>query len=623
MSAKSRTRRLPAISVVAALAAGLISATTGPVSASLVRIASRSAVTVSFEPTSDLHNGSAVRVRVSGQPKGATLLVLECSPKALTAGEDGCENRRNGVFFGAPGTLPATTTFQVLASIETALGTVNCAPRGCLIAAVRLTDGNRVSILGVSGLSFSSTAGAQGGSGPRPPPVWANPRGLPAGTIITPGRPDSLLLAADPAGDLGAPGTVTGPSTSLLPGRPAPAPEKGVALVQLVVEVPNTSWESSGRTAAVLDVRVGTAPAEQIVCFAGSRAFTYAAVFGTVRTGHLRVSVALDERLSAAHELSVRLIAAKVSVVTAANPAYLEMAYAPVVYGRPDSATSDTPLLTYVTKTPSSAGPPGTLQLAYTTIWSKEDAGTSFVPWLEWGEWGRMTDITETIQLDVTPVGRVLHPEYDSCGCTSTTPINGTSPKEEEVPFTGRRYGTHLIVRNASGNDYQSETGTSSFRIEQPPVAGPSPSWDRNAVMDANPWTYRISADELSRWYSDGSTSATSPLPGDSRQYAIVELDVAAAETSAIAVAIRLSGSSTWYRNDFGSGYSLYDGGGGRTAVKLPIGWERASITAVRLLYYPDGSHASVAISRFRVLGLTGGFAVVGIPSPAPSVIRA
>jgi len=348
-------------------------------------------------------------------------------------------------------------------------------------------------------------------------------------------------------------------------------------------------------------------------------------VLGAMRTGAHHLTVSVDAALSNTGHLSpvVRVIASRLSVVTKANAAYLPMAYAPVVYGRPDTAQSDTPLLTYAVESPVTGSPKGSVSLTYTTIWSKEDAGTSFVPWLEWGEWGRMTDITETISLEVSRSGAIKHPMYDSCGCSAGFPVNRTSPLEEEVPFTGKRYETHLIVRNASGNDYQSETGTSAFRMEQAPVAGPSAGAARESVMDANPWTYRISADELSRWYSDGSTSPTSPEIGSSTQYAIADVSCDAAGVSAVGIEVRLKGSGTWYAGDFGSGYPLYSGGHGRTAVKLPLGWLKKGIAALRLVGYPSGSGAwSITQIHLVIVGLTDSYEVKYPVIPAPAVVK-
>ncbi len=581
------------------------------------------AVTVKVTPTTGLRSGQVVRVTVSGEPAGTTLLALECSPTALKIGEDGCENRQNSVFFGST-SKSASTSLRLTAEMETASGPVDCAPSKCLVAVVKLVD-NSPTVLGALAVSFSSSSGPGTGDGPPQPPAWSTPPDTPAGRLITPGKAAELSLTADPAGDLASPGSVTGPGTSLAAGTPPAGPESGVGLVQLVLAAPKTSWASSRHTATVVEVTLGSEPSQEVVCFAGSRPFTYAAVFGTISTGSQRLKVAVDAKLSTAGTRSpaVRLIATRLSVVTKANPAYLQMAYAPVLYGRPDTASSDTPLLSFATESPGTSGPKGTMELAYTTIWSKEDAGTSFVPWLEWGEWGRMTDITETVQLEVTPSGRILHPMYDSCGCSAGFPVNETSPLEEEVPFKGKRYGDHLIVVNSSGNDYQTDVGTSAFRMEQAPVAGPSAGEVRESVMDANPWTYRISADELSRWYGDGSTSPTSPEIGDSRQYAIVDVSTTSAGTSAIAVAIKLKGSSAWYRNDFGSGYDLYDGGHGRTAVKLPLGWESAGIAAVQLIAYPTGKAWSVRDPVVTIEGLGSSYGLSVVASPSPVVVSA
>jgi len=291
-----------------------------------------------------------------------------------------------------------------------------------------------------------------------------------------------------------------------------------------------------------VDVSVDGGPSQEIVCFAGASPFTYAGFTGTLLTGTHTVTVAVDSGLSDAGTLAptVGLVHLQLEVVDPSNSWYDRIAYAPVVYGRADTAQEDTPLLAYAEQ---SADTGGTRTLSYTTIWSKEEAGTSFVPFLEWGEWGRMTDITQTVDLDVGSGGGIANETYDTCGCLGTpTTENEVSDLEEEVPFSGSYYEqTHAVIRNASGNDYQSESGTTAFRIQQVPVAGPARRADRDAVMDANPWTYLISAQETSRWYSNGTADPTSPEIGDNRQYAFVDLRTKVKDVSATAVAIQLS----------------------------------------------------------------------------------
>jgi hypothetical protein len=564
-------------------------------------------------PSTGLAPNQRVVATISGEPPEAMVLVLECVAAAVSIGEDGCENRQNEVVF-ADDAGTATATIAVLSSITTALGTENCVPSSCFVAAARLSAGNSVSIVGAVSIGFTSarSAGPTGG-GPPAPPAWLSPSVAGHPTLVHLGDPAELTLVAGRAGNLSASGAITGPSVTLPAGR-APRPAvSGVALLQLVLAAPGTSWSNKKHAAVVVDVSVAKAPTQQIVCFAGSRAFTYAAVFGTLTTGPHRVRIAIDSHLSTAGAgPRIKVVAARLTVVPAGNPSYLAMRYAPVVFGRPDTASSDTPLLTYAEVTGVPGAPVGTKHIAYTTIWSKEDAGTSFVPFLEWGEWGRMADITQTVALDVTPAGKVLDATYNSCGCQAPFPDNRTSPLEQTMPFEGTAEGTHLMVLNASGNDYQSDTGTSAFRMEQAPVPGPAPGAARETVMDANPWTYRITAEELSRWYSDGSTVPSSPEIGDSRQYAIVDVASTTAGVSAVAVAIRLAGSDVWYSNDLGSGYPLYTGGHGRTAVKLPLGWESRRISGLRLVAYPTTAPGawSVRDVHVSVIGLTSDFSI-------------
>ncbi|HEV8065107.1 MAG TPA: hypothetical protein VGP46_09755, partial [Acidimicrobiales bacterium] len=72
-----------------------------------------------------------------------------------------------------------------------------------------------------------------------------------------------------------------------------------------------------------------------------------------------------------------------------------------------------------------------------------------------------------------------------------------------------------------------------------------------------------------------------------------------------------------------GGDFALYDGGHGRTVVKLPLGWESRPITGLRLLAYPSGGSGKPAVKDIRVtvIGLTDEFAVVRAPHPSPAVI--
>ncbi len=585
--------------------------------------AALTAPTLTTSTTTDLPADRSIRFTVQGVPAGTALLAVQCTPQALTEGEDACGNRRNALVFANSSGI-ATGSFVPSPVIQTTLGAVDCtqASASCLFGVASIAGDGSDSVIGAKSISFApgvTASSPAGKSTESAAPTHLASSVAVAGPIIIGGRPLTESVIAGLAPRLSSTGAITGPE---LPAPSRAAPRRLVAgqgIIELTLEGPKTSWESAQR-AVVVDVSVDGGPSQQIVCFAGASPFTYAGFTGTLSTGSHAVTVAVDTGLSDTGTLAptVRLVHLQLEVVDPSNSWYDRIAFAPVVYGRADTAQEDTPLLTYADQ---GAGTGGVRSLSYATIWSKEEAGTSFVPFLEWGEWGRMTDFTQTVALDVVSGDAITNETYNTCGCLGTPATeNEVSVVEEEVPFSGSYYEqTHAIVRNASGNDYQSESGTTAFRIQQVPVAGPPPGADRDAVMDANPWTYLISAQETSRWYTNGTADPASPEIGDSRQYAIVDLRTNIHDVSATAVDIQLSGSSQWYSSDYGSGFPLQDGGHGRTAVKLPLDWQNRTITGLKILYYPSGPKPSVRDVAVRVLGLTRSYTV---ESPAIPMVQ-
>jgi hypothetical protein len=611
----SVTRRLIGLSFLAAGALG-------------VAAPAASAATVTVTPTGQLSDGQTVAVSVAGATPGSTLLAVECSVAALQISEDACENHRDAVFF-ADANGDARTRLTVTSQISTAAGTDSCTTAVCLVGVVRFTAPTSDEIVGVAALSFASTACHGGTRCEDAPPIpsTVSPASgriaqVPRAMLVTPSKPFTTRVIATTAANLRSPSAITGPYTvGAASAAAAASTRRGEGLLQLSMDGPGSSWASNTDKAAVVRVRVDGGPWQQIVLFAGSSPFTYAGFTGRLGAGRHRIAVQVDARLSTTgrHLPAVALYRAQLQIVAPGDPMYLLQKYAPVIFGRTTSASSDTQLLTDGTATPLRGG---ATALSYTTIWTHEDAGTSFVPFLEWGEWGRMTDITGTATLDVSATGAISHAMYNWCGCKPPFPPSRDSLQEVSVPFSGRYFdGTHMILRNASGNDYQSQVGTTEFRFQQPAVPGPPAGQPREAAMDAHPWTYQIMDDEIRSWYLDRSTAPASAQPGDTAQYAIASLNTAAPQGTTVAVELRLSGSATWYQSDMGSGAPLYTGGLGRTVVKLPEGWERRKIAGVRLAVYPGTAASSVKVHSFQVLGITPTFQVARISTPQPDIV--
>ncbi|MGH9079900.1 MAG: hypothetical protein ACRDYE_07495, partial [Acidimicrobiales bacterium] len=370
---------------------------------------------------------------------------------------------------------------------------------------------------------------------------------------------------------------------------------------------------------------VGT---QQFVLFAGASAFTYAGFTGPVTTADsYRVTVSA-EQAHAKGGLSwptgrrtprADVVDAELDVVGPTNPQYLVTAYAPVMYGRSTSALHDVPLLVDATATPQGGG---ATQLSYTVIWSHEDAGTGFVPFLEWGTWGRMTDIEDAISFTVAADGTTSDASYLWGGEPPTGfPDSQGAIQEVDVPFAGQWDGHHPILRDATGNNDFSDSGTTPFRFQLAPVPGPGAGQVRESVMDANPFTYEISGQEVARWYGDVSTDPRSPQPGDARQYATIDLDASGTGVTSLAVELQLAGGPTWYASDFHTGYPAHSGGHFRTVVKLPVGWQTQPISGVRIQAYPPSSAPSVTVSTLTVLAQQPDWSMTTETVPPPSVV--
>jgi hypothetical protein len=176
------------------------------------------------------------------------------------------------------------------------------------------------------------------------------------------------------------------------------------------------------------------------------------------------------------------------------------------------------------------------------------------------------------------------------------------------------------VLRDATGNNQFADFGTTPFRFQLAPVAAPAAGEVREAVMDANPFSYEVMADEVGRWYTDLSTSPTSPGPGQAEQYAIVDLDTAGRGVSSVAVDVRLSGSDQWFRSDLGWGFPLVGTGHVRTVVKLPLGWGTRSITGLQVAVEPPAAASTLTVRFVHIERFTG-TQVVLVPVPKASVV--
>ena len=568
--------------------------------------------------TTNLVDGQVVDVSLTDVPSGSTYVVVECGPAAIQIvlkqwktgnvnPEDGCEPQQNTLLFSQNSTS-IKGQLQLRAMINAAADPHDCTKGGCFIAFFPAAGGSGLQLVNISFAPDACTApgscalgdapGIAGRTAPAPP----GPNGAPATiSTATAGTPVTLMRTAGVAGDLTPAGSESGPAIGPLTQLSAPSPVvTGEGMVRLTLAAPGTDWGTNVPTSVVVDVSIDGGTTQQMVLFRGATPFVYAGFTGPLTTGAHSVTIAVDTALSqtGSQPPAVDVHDVQLQVVAPDNPSYRAFTYAPVIYGRSTSAIHDTPLLQYAKSSTSGAG---VTSLDYTEVFTHEDTGTAFVPMFESGAWGRMSDIESYFSLSVQADGTPSGPTFFSGNVPDDYPDNQNAIAETDVAFSGNWDGNHPIVRDATGNNDFSQVGTTAFRFQQAPVAPPPAGRPREAVMDANPWTYHVMGDEVARWYTNFTTDAAAPEQGDARQYAYVELHASGAGVTALGVDIQLDGDPTWYGNDFGSGYSLAGTGSSRTVVKLPLDWDTHTITGVRIRVFPQSSAPSVQVSSITV----------------------
>ncbi|HEV3367257.1 MAG TPA: neocarzinostatin apoprotein domain-containing protein, partial [Acidimicrobiales bacterium] len=481
-----------------------------PAGATATGVAAPSAA-LTVTPSTNLIDNQTVSVVITGASSGSIYVAVECDPMAFTllakgqSPADGCEARHNAVITVDTGGT-AAATLQPQAVLTTSLGSADCRQVQCFIAVQSLYSTGGPSLL-LENISYAASACSAAGSCTTPDDSWdpslgapvlgaarsqaatvaiARPRQKPtlrvdrSSRLAIPGRPATVPLTAGAAGDLNGSGSVTGPYLSTFAAPMVPAtPVTGEGLLRLALSAPHTSWGAAQPSSTVVDVTLTdvttatTVSTLQFVLYAGAHPFTYAVFTGPVTTADsYRATVTAEgphadgglSWPSGSSPPSAKVVDSQLEVVDPTNPQFLAMAYAPVMYGRSTSALHDVPLLTDATATPMGGG---STRLSYTVIWSHEDAGTGFVPFLEWGTWGRMTDIENAISFTVAADGSTSGASYLWGGEPSTGfPDSQGAIQEVDVPFAGQWDGHHPILRDATGNNDFSDAGTTPFRFQ-------------------------------------------------------------------------------------------------------------------------------------------------------------
>ncbi|TDC42539.1 hypothetical protein E1281_36085 [Actinomadura sp. KC345] len=359
-------------------------------------------------------------------------------------------------------------------------------------------------------------------------------------------------------------------------------------MISFAASAPGVSWGRAGAESAVVSIAVDGRHVTDLVV-PSSEPVARSLGLGRVREGGHRVTLRFAEGSAPAAE-RVRLARTRVRM-PAADPAVLR--HAPIVVGRTgwpfgdpyQNATTDPPLTAWHETRP--AATPGHRVIEYSMVWSNEDGGTD-APALM-ARWGRTTDIEWVYRVEVDGSGRR---------------VDGTAvyqaPLHLTFRFTGRFEGDHPVLQTCTQNnnmcDVVSPDPPLRFLLDASRTRPAGRA--REAVMDREPWTYRVAAQEMVREGkierpSDPSTRKV----GDQRTYLFAEFAKTTGAATAwgsapgVALGVRLkSDPAALYRSDHDQpDWSAERYGAVATTVELPEGTRVSDIASIEALRRPTG----------------------------------
>src|SRR3954451_19699244 len=348
--------------------------------------------------------------------------------------------------------------------------------------------------------------------------------------------------------------------------------DDGEAIAHVHARCTGCDWGAVGRESVALTIAIDGKYSQTLQLVRGDVTADYPIALGHLANGLHRLTINRDAALSAPAAGPATIgVSDFTFYIPGRSTDYTALSMAPIVYARenPVGKFTDLPLLMWYEAVPTARG----RQYRYSVIFSNEDGGTQTDRLM--ATWGRTTDIEFVYGVEVDEAGRVLAEEFQGPG--------------HEVPaFTGKHEAHHPLLWVSTDNNMVSESGPATIRYAPVPVKFDLTDQPREAVMDANPWTYAVAAVEMQR---EGKI-ADDPPPGvnkiaDPRRFVFVEACGTIGNAAlAISIASRRSsrGELTWTASDRGlPQYRIVRDGCFTIATPMSAGTHTADIQAVRV----------------------------------------
>ncbi|MGW5362129.1 hypothetical protein [Actinopolymorpha pittospori] len=231
--------------------------------------------------------------------------------------------------------------------------------------------------------------------------------------------------------------------------------------------------------------------------------------------------------------------------------------------------------------------------------------------------WGRTTDIEWIYAV-----------ELDANGERVAGSDTYQAPNHATLQFKGEYEGDHAKLQTCTSNNNLCDQVDDPMRFFLSTLETRPADQAREAVMDANPWTYLVMAKELIR---EGKIEAAAPnapaTPEVSDQrnylYAVVKKTTEGANTGAswvgVALGVRLtSGETVYLSHHVDPTWSLQRDDPAATTVELPAGTTQDDIAEITARRVVVGTDSGAAV---HVTGIQRGFLLGTDYLPQPSFL--
>jgi hypothetical protein len=433
------------------------------------------------------------------------------------------------------------------------------------------------------------------------------------------GALSAVAAAAAPATAAAGSGSATivvkrgGPARTV----PFTVRQPGEARIKFTAAAPGVSWARAGAESAVVSISVdGHYVTDLVVPSADPTPRSLA--LGAVRAGHHRLTMRFAADRSATPARRVTL--AGTAITTAGD---VVLRHAPIVVGRTlpelgganQNARTDAPLIAWHEE--QAAATPGHRIIEYSVVWSNEDGGTDTPALMS--RWGRTTDIEWIYRVEVDAAGERV------AGSGVYQAAN-----HQTLAFAGKYEADHPILQTCTSNNNMCDavTPAATMRFFLDTTQTRPADRAREVLMDRNPWTYPITAQEMLR---EGKIESP-PDPdtvavGDERTYLFLEIKKqtgAATGTGSapgVSVGIRLeSDPAKLYRSDHSvPTSSIARDDPAATTIELPRGTTGDDIASIEAIRQPMGEGDNGAPAT--VTSINRAFFLDGDYLPQPSFV--